>query len=54
LKWQNCGSDEPKNGQKLTNAQLAIALMTKTQFTEQEWSVFCVAEGDFSERSYVK
>ena len=54
LKWQNCGSDEPKNGQLYTNAQLAIALMTKTQFTEEEWSAFCVAEGDFRERSYVK
>ncbi len=53
MKWQNCGR-EPKNGQKLTNAQLAIALRTKTQFTEQEWSTFCVAEDDFSERSYVK
>jgi large subunit ribosomal protein L40e len=38
----------------LTNAQLAIALTTKTQFTTQEWSAFCVAEGDFSESSYVK
>ncbi len=38
----------------MTNAQLAIALMTKTQFTNQEWSAFCVAEVDFSERSYVK
>ena len=54
LKWQNCGSDEPKNGQLLTNAQLAIALTTKTQFTEEEWSAFCVAHADFSERSYVK
>ena len=54
LKWQNCGSDEPKNGQLLTNAQLAIALTTKTQFTRQEWSAFCVADGDFCESSYVK
>jgi ubiquitin len=38
----------------LTNAQLAIALTTKTQFTEEEWSAFCVADGDFCERSYVK
>jgi large subunit ribosomal protein L40e len=36
----------------LTNAQLAIALMTTKQFTEQEWSAFCVA--DLSERCYVK
>ncbi len=54
LEWQNCGIDEPKNGQLLTNTQLAIALTTKTQFTEEEWSAFCVAKGDFSERSYVK
>jgi large subunit ribosomal protein L40e len=38
----------------LTNAQLAIALTNKTQFTEEEWSAFCVADGDFSESSYVK
>ncbi len=38
----------------MTNAQLAIALTTKTQFTEEEWSAFCIADGDFSERSYVK
>ena len=36
----------------MTNAQLAIALMTKTQFTEQEWSAFGVA--GLSETSYVK
>ena len=54
LKWQNCGSDEPKNGQLLTNAQLAIALTTKTQFTKEEWSAFCVARGDLSRGSYVK
>jgi large subunit ribosomal protein L40e len=28
--------------------------MTKTQFTKEEWSAFCVAKGDFSESSYVK
>ncbi len=38
----------------MTNAQLAIALTTKTLFTTQEWSAFCVADGDFCESSYVK
>jgi ubiquitin len=38
----------------LTNAQLAIALTTKTQFTKEEWSAFCVARGDLSRGSYVK
>jgi ubiquitin len=38
----------------LTNIQLTIALMTEMQFTEQECSAFCVSEGDFSEKSYVK
>jgi hypothetical protein len=42
LKWINTGVFEPTQGREVTNPELANALKTKLEFTQDEWNAFGV------------
>ena len=44
LKWRNIGETTPSQGQELYTPELAIALTTKSTFTQQEWEVFGICD----------
>ena len=52
LKWQNSGTTEPTEGRLLKNSELENALIKKTEFTEEEWTNFGVA--DLSDIEYIR
>jgi len=37
LKWQKVGALKPTQGRELDSSDLASALVSKTEFTQQEW-----------------
>ena len=50
LKWTNVGA-RPTSGRELQNSQLAAALESKTEFTQQEWNLFGVS--DFNSSDFI-
>lgn len=44
FKWYNIGSEEPDDGDELSNEKLVDALQNKTAFTSDEWKEFGIDE----------
>ena len=40
LRWKKAGLEKPTQGRELSNQGLASALVSKTEFTQQEWKAF--------------
>ena len=43
-KWKKTGETKPAQGHELRNAELAAALRSKTEFTQQEWEAFGISD----------
>ena len=46
FKWLSAGDTEPTTGRNLEHPELAEALMSKTEFTQQEWEAFGMVVDD--------
>ena len=44
LKWQNIGTTQPQEGRDLKCPPLQRALMSKTEFTDEEWAAFDIED----------
>lgn len=51
LTWRNLGTTQPSHGRLLTNEMLANALRGKTEFTQDEFDAFVIA--DLRENDYI-
>jgi len=49
LKWIQIGSAKPTNGRELSNAALADALASKTEFTQPQWDTFGIKDLHFAD-----
>jgi len=43
-KWKEIGETKPAQGHELNNLKLAIALKSKTEFTQHEWETFRISD----------
>ncbi len=44
LKWEKAGDSKPTQGRELSHPELAAALESKTEFTQQEWDAFGISD----------
>ena len=44
LTWKEIGVTQPSEGEELTNSGLSTALLSKTEFNQQEWEAFGISD----------
>jgi len=54
LKWQIIGATQPTEGRELTNLRLSKSLISKLEFTENEWNAFAISHRDLRHDDFIK